>query len=102
MAVVSVPWRVVPGVVMMMRGRRVPVPWRVMPRVMVVRVLPVVGVMTPPGLVWTDAAVVETPGVPLAHAMAGRLRGRLWRLRGRVGAGTTSTERQTGAAPRRA
>jgi hypothetical protein len=100
MAAVSVSWRVVPGVVMMVRRRRVPVPRRVMPRVMVVRVHPVVGVMTPLGLVWTDAAVMETPGVPLAHAMPGRLRGWLWRLRGRVAAGTTSTERRTGTATR--
>jgi hypothetical protein len=80
MAVVSVSWRVMPRVVMMMRRLRVPVPWRVMPRVMVVRVQPVVIVMTPPGLDGMDAAVVETPGVPLAHAVPSRQR----RLRGQA------------------
>jgi hypothetical protein len=68
MAAVSVSWRVVPGVVLMMRrrrvpvprrvmprmvmlmrGLRVPVPRRVMPRVMVVRVQPVAIVMAPCG-----------------------------------------------------
>jgi hypothetical protein len=98
---VSVPWRVVPGVVMVVRRGRGPVPWRVMPRVMVVRLRPVMGVMTPPGLVCTPTAVMETPRMPLAHAVPGRQRGWLRRLRGRVAAGTTSTERQSGAAARR-
>jgi hypothetical protein len=47
---VPVPWRMVPRVVLMMRRRRVPVPRRMVPRVMMVRVEPVVIVMTPRGL----------------------------------------------------
>jgi len=72
--VVSVPRRVMPRVVMMMRRLRVAVPWRVMPRVMVVRVQIVVIVMAPHGLGGMDAAVVETPGVPLARAVPSRQR----------------------------
>jgi len=71
---VAVPWRVMPRVVMMMRRLRVAVPWRVMPRVMVVRVQIVVIVMAPHGLGGMDAAVVETPGVPLARAVPSRQR----------------------------
>jgi hypothetical protein len=97
---VPVPRRVVPRVVTLMRPLRVPVPRRVMPRVMVVRVQPVVTVMVPCGQMGVDAAVVEPPRVPLTHVVPGRLRGWLWRLRGRVAAGTTSTERRTGAATR--
>ena len=75
-------------------------PRRVMPRVMVVRVHPVVIVMAPRGQMGMDAAVVEPPRLPLAHVVPGRLRGWLWRLRGRVAAGTTSTESRTGTATR--
>src|SRR4051812_4874295 len=35
---------------------------------------PAMILMSAPGLVGSDAAVVETPGVPLAEAMPGRLR----------------------------
>ena len=90
-----------PRVVMVMGRRRVPVPRRVMPRVMVVRVQPVVVVMAPRGQTGMDAAVVDPPRVPLTHVVPGRLRGRLWRLRGRVAAGATSAaERRTGTATR--
>ena len=76
-------------------------PRRVVPRVMVVRVHPVVIVMAPRGQMGMDAAVVEPPGVPLTHVVPGRLRGWLWRLRGRVPPGSTSTERRAGTATRR-
>jgi len=91
--VVSVPWRVVPGVVMMVGRRRVLVPRRVMPRVvmtvrggrvlvprrMVPRVMmagvrPVVIVMSPLGLIGIEAALVEPQDVPLAGAVPRRLR----------------------------
>ena len=89
--VVSVPWRVVPGVMLMVGRWRVLVPRRVVPGVvlvmrslpvsprvvlcvMVVRVQPVVIVMTPPGLVAVDATVAETQGMPLARAVPRRLR----------------------------
>jgi hypothetical protein len=72
----------------------------VMPRVMVVRVQPVVIVMAPRGQMGMDAAVVEPPGVPHTHVVPGRLRGWLWRLRGRVAPGTTSTKGRTGTATR--
>jgi hypothetical protein len=93
---VPVPGRVMPCVMLVMRWRRVPVPGRVMPRVMLVtpplpvsrgmvpRVMvvrvPVVIVMRPRRLVGSDAAVVDTQGVPLADAMPRR---RLRRLHGR-------------------
>ncbi|HZI36604.1 MAG TPA: hypothetical protein VFD61_12695 [Gaiellales bacterium] len=88
--VVSVPWRVVPGVVPMVGRRRVLVPWpmvpgvilvmrplsvsRVVPCVMVVRVQPIVIVMTPRGPVGVDATVVGTQGMPLAGAVPRRVR----------------------------
>ena len=101
MAVVSVSRGVMPRVVTMMRPLRVPMSRWVMPRVMVVRVQPVVIVMAPRGQMGMDAAVVEPPGVPLTHVVPGRLRGWLWRLRGRVPPGSTSTERRAGTATRR-
>ena len=94
---VPVPRRVMPRVVMLMRPLRVPVPRWVMPRVMVVRVDPVVIVMAPRGQMGMDAAVVEPPPLPLAHVVP---RGWLRRLRGRVAAGTTSIKRRTGTATR--
>jgi hypothetical protein len=100
MAVVSVSRRVMPRMVMPMRPLPVLMPRRVMPRVMVVRVQPVVTVMVPCGQMGMYAAVVDPPRVPLTHVVPGRLRGWLWRLRGRVAAGTTSTERRTGTATR--
>jgi hypothetical protein len=96
MAVVFVSRRVMPRVVTMMRPLRVPVSRWVMPRVMVIRVQPVVGVMTALGLVGMDAAVMETPGVPLAHAVPGRLR----RLLGKTAAGTAAAAGARTAAPR--
>lgn len=90
--VVSVPWRmgvvlvmrwrrvlmsrrVMPRVVMTVRGRRVHVPWRMVAFVMVVvRVEPTVIVMTPRGPVGVYAAVVDTQGMPLAGAVRRRLR----------------------------
>ena len=84
---VSVPWWVMPGVVMVMRGRRVSVPWWVMPRmVMVMR-----GRRVP----------VPWRVMPRVMAVPCRQRGWLWRLRGRIAAGTTSTEGCTGTAARR-
>ena len=69
-----VPRRVMLRLVMTVREGRVLVPWRMVPRMMVVRVRPVVIVMSPLGLVGIDATVVETRGVPLAGAVPGRLR----------------------------
>src|SRR4051794_41818767 len=64
-----------PRVVRVRRRRGVLVPGRVVPRVMVVvGVQPAMILMSAPGLVGSDAAAVETPGVPLAEAMPGRLR----------------------------
>ena len=96
---VPMPWRVMPRVVMMMRRLRVAMPWRVMPRVVMVRVRPVVLVMTPHGLDGMDAAVVEAPGVPLARAVPSRQR----RLRGQAAAGTAAAAAAGArtAAPRR-
>jgi hypothetical protein len=63
--------RVVPRVVLVMRPLPVS---RVVPCVMVVRVEPVVIVMTPRRPVRVDAAVVDTQGMPLAGAVPRRLR----------------------------
>ena len=63
--------RVVPRVVLVMRPLPVS---RMVPCVMVVRVQPVVIVMTPRGLVAVDATVAETQGMPLARAVPRRLR----------------------------
>ena len=63
--------RVVPRVVLVMRPLSVS---RVVPCVMVVRVQPVVIVMTPRGLVGVGATVVDTQGMPLAGAVPRRLR----------------------------
>src|SRR3954454_21945564 len=86
-----------PRVVRVMRRRRVLVPGRVVPRVMVVvGVQPAMILMSAPGLVGSDAAVVEPPGVPLAEAMPGRLRP----LRRRDAAGAAAAAGAGTAAPR--
>jgi hypothetical protein len=63
--------RVVPRVVLVMRPLSVS---RVVTCVMVVRVQPVVIVITPRGPVGVDATVVDTPGMPLAGAVPRGLR----------------------------
>jgi hypothetical protein len=89
--VVCMPSRVVRGVMLMMRWRRVLMSRRVVPFVMVVmrslpvsrgivlcvmvvRVQPVMIVMTPRGPVGVHATVVDTRGMPLTGAVPRRLR----------------------------
>src|SRR3954453_24132463 len=89
--------RLMPRVAMVMRRRRVLVPGRVVPGVVVmVGVQPAVIVMSALGPVGSDAAVVQTRGVPIAGAMPGRLR----RLRRRDAAGAAAPAGAGIAAPR--